>query len=157
MGARGGAEEGSKCGDGGRRRGPSLEFYPHEAPHQSDPSRGTAGGMIRRGSVAGVFTLQIFGTTYPPLIQWGVSCFRRFESADVCSNLMGLGFQRSKQTKFLLESGLSKPCPNPVQTLSKPCPNLSKPPMFLSKPRKTILAHARNYKTGASNILVQLN
>ena len=24
-------------------------------------------------------SLQIFGTTYPPLIQWGVSCFRRFE------------------------------------------------------------------------------
>ena len=52
---------------------------------------------------------------------------------------------------------LSKACPNPVQTLSKPCPNLSKPQMFLSKPRKTTLANARNYHAGASNMSVQLH
>ena len=45
----------------------------------SIPSRQTAGSRVGRDSVGSVSTFQILGTTYPPLIQWGVSCFLRFD------------------------------------------------------------------------------
>ena len=71
----------------------------------SIPSRQPAGSRVGRDSVGSVSTFQILGTTYPPLIQWGVSCFLRFERCGFLFESGRSGIPKLAKSGFLLECG----------------------------------------------------